>query len=83
MTMREEKPNSPSQKKKSTQTKSWFWPVIYSGIAIVFVGMIWGYNAFINNDTPGVKDSAMDVKPGTGELGCRDECSEGNRQISI
>ena len=53
--MREEKPNSPSQKKKSTQTKSWFWPAIYSGIAIVFVGMIWGYNAFINNDTPGLK----------------------------
>ena len=66
--MREEKPKSPSQKKKSKQTKSWFWPAIYSGIAIVFVGMIWGYTAFIKDDTPGMTDSAMDGKPGTGEL---------------
>ena len=65
--MREEKPKSTSQKKKSTQRKSWFWPVVYSGIAIVFVGMIWGYNAFINQDTLGVTDSAKG-KPGTDGL---------------
>ncbi len=47
--MREEKPNSPSQKKKNTR-KSWFWPAIYSGIAIVFVGMIWGYTALIKDN---------------------------------
>ena len=50
--MREEKPKAPSQKNKSAKTKSWFWPVVYSGIAIVFVGMIWGYNAFMKEDSP-------------------------------
>ncbi|QTD40773.1 M23 family metallopeptidase [Sporosarcina sp. Te-1] len=48
--MREEKPKLPSQKNKSTKKNSWFWPAIYSGIAIVFVGMIWGYNAIIKQD---------------------------------
>lgn len=58
MTMREEKPKAPSQKNKSAKTKSWFWPVVYSGIAIVFVGMIWGYNAFMTEDSPGLADVA-------------------------
>ncbi|WP_438315045.1 peptidoglycan DD-metalloendopeptidase family protein [Sporosarcina sp. FA9] len=58
--MREEKPKAPSQKNKSRQRKNWFWPVMYSSMAIVFVGMIWGYNALINVDTPDVKDTAMD-----------------------
>ncbi|MCG7343922.1 M23 family metallopeptidase [Sporosarcina sp. ACRSL] len=49
--MREEKPKFPSQKNKSQKKNRWFWPAIYAGIAIVFVGMIWGYNAFIQNDT--------------------------------
>lgn len=66
--MREEKPKSPSQNKKSTQTKSWFWPVVYSGIAIVFVGMIWGYNAFIKEETPGLAGDTVKDKPDTGEL---------------
>ena len=65
MIMREEKTKSPSQKNKRKQRKSWFWPAIYSGIAIVFVGMIWGYTALIK-DTPGKTDSATD--PGTGEV---------------
>lgn len=56
--MREEKPKAPSQKNKSAKTKSWFWPVVYSGIAIVFVGMIWGYNAFMKEDSPGTADVA-------------------------
>ncbi|CAM3134670.1 M23 family metallopeptidase [Filibacter tadaridae] len=56
--MREEKPNSPSQKNKSAKTKSWLWPIVYSGIAIVFVGMIWGYNAFMKEDSPGMADVA-------------------------
>lgn len=55
--MREEKPKAPSQKNKSAK-KSWFWPVVYSGIAIVFVGMIWGYNAFMTEDSPGLADVA-------------------------
>jgi len=56
--MREEKPKAPSQKNKSAKTKSWFWPIVYSGIAIVFVGMIWGYNAFMKEDSPGSADVA-------------------------
>lgn len=56
--MREEKPKSPSQKKISTSKKSWFWPIIYSSIAVLFVGMIWGYNAFLKED-----GSDLAVKP--------------------
>ena len=55
--MREEKPKSPSQKNKSPQKNRWFWPAIYAGIAIVFVGMIWGYNAFIQNDPSETADA--------------------------
>lgn len=63
--MREEKPKAPSQKNKSAKTKSWFWPVVYSGIAIVFVGMIWGYNAFMKDDAPGLAgDAGKDPKDG-------------------
>lgn len=68
MTMREEKPKSTSQNKKSAQKKSWFWPVVYSGIAIVFVGMIWGYNAFIKEDTPGLAGDTVKDKQDTGDL---------------
>ena len=65
MTMREEKPKAPSQKNKSAKTKSWFWPIVYSGIAIVFVGMIWGYNAFMKDDAPGFAgDAAKETKDG-------------------
>ena len=63
--MREEKTKSPSQKNKRKQTKSWFWPAIYSGIAIVFVGMIWGYTALIK-DTPGKTDTAS--SPDNGDV---------------
>ena len=61
MTMREEKPNSPSPMKKNTKRKSWFWPAIYSGIAIVFVSMIWLYNA-LPKDNPTKIDSAKRAK---------------------
>ncbi|WP_082713672.1 M23 family metallopeptidase [Sporosarcina koreensis] len=57
--MREEKPKSPSQKNKS-QKNRWFWPSIYAGIAIVFVGMIWGYNAFIQKGPNETADVATD-----------------------
>lgn len=52
--MREEKPKFPSQKNKSQKKNRWFWPAIYSSLAIVFVGMIWGFNAVVK------KDSAVD-----------------------
>lgn len=66
--MREDKPKSPSQIKKHVQRKSWFWPVIYSGIAIVFVGMIWGTSALISKDSPSVTDGALDGKTEGGNL---------------
>ncbi|GEN81747.1 hypothetical protein SLU01_00590 [Sporosarcina luteola] len=58
--MREEKPNSPSQKNKSTRKNRWFWPAIYVGIAVVFVGMIWGYNALIQKGPNETADVAID-----------------------
>lgn len=60
MTMREEKPNTPSQKNKSQKKNRWFWPAIYVGIAIVFVGMIWGYNAVIQK---GPNETADAIDP--------------------
>ena len=59
--MREEKTKSPSQKNK----KNWLWPAIYAGIAVVFVGMIWGYSALVNNDKPQVADGSMEMGKGT------------------
>lgn len=53
--MREEKTKSPSQKNK----KNWLWPAVYAGIAVVFVGMIWGYSALVKNDQPEVADGTM------------------------
>ncbi|WP_313893371.1 M23 family metallopeptidase [Psychrobacillus sp.] len=47
--MREEQSNKPSQKNTSPK-KPWFWPLIYTGFSVAFVGMIWGYNVFITND---------------------------------
>ncbi|MCM3756091.1 M23 family metallopeptidase [Sporosarcina aquimarina] len=48
--MREEKkPNAPSQKNKSTKS-NWFWPTIYASFALLFVGMVWGYNALMKPD---------------------------------
>ncbi len=64
--MREENKNSPSQMNK--QKKNWFWPAVYSGIAIVFVGMIWGYSAFIKNDSPSLTDSAAVDQQGDADL---------------
>ncbi len=57
--MREEKPKAPSQKNKQIQKKKWFWPAIYSSVAIVFVGMVWGYSAFMKDNVPGMADGTM------------------------
>lgn len=48
--MREEKSNNPSLSKKSGKKQTWLWPAIYVGFSLLFVGMIWGYNAFIGTD---------------------------------
>lgn len=48
--MREEKSNNPSLPKKSSKKQTWLWPAIYVGFSLLFVGMIWGYNAFIGSD---------------------------------
>lgn len=52
MKMREEQSNKPSQKNKNPK-KPWFWPLIYAGFSVAFVGMIWGYNVFVDTDTAG------------------------------
>ncbi|MFZ0578927.1 MAG: M23 family metallopeptidase [Psychrobacillus psychrotolerans] len=56
MKMREEQKNNTSQKKNNnTPKKPWFWPLIYAGFSVAFVGMIWGYNVYVSDDS--VKDS--------------------------
>lgn len=67
MTMREDKTKSTSQNNNQTQKKSWLWPALYSGIAIVFVGMIWGYSALVKNDSTAT-DGAIGSKGKDGEL---------------
>lgn len=49
--MREEKSNNPSLPKKSRKKQTWLWPAIYVGFSLLFVGMIWGYNAYIGTDS--------------------------------
>jgi stage II sporulation protein Q len=51
MNMREEKSNNPSLPKKPSKKQTWLWPAIYVGFSLLFVGMIWGYNAFIGPDS--------------------------------
>jgi stage II sporulation protein Q len=51
MKMREEKSNNPSLPKSKSKKQSWLWPTIYVGFALLFVGMIWGYNAFVGDDS--------------------------------
>lgn len=55
MKMREEQTNKPSQKNKDPKNlkKPWFWPLVYTGFSVVFVGMIWGYNVYVSDDTAG------------------------------
>ena len=48
--MREEQMNKGSQKKNKPKKPAWFWPTIYIGFSVAFVGMIWGYTAFIDTD---------------------------------
>lgn len=68
MTMREEKTNSASQKNKQPQKKGWLWPAVYSGIAILFVGMIWGYSALVKNDPSQVADGTANEAQKDGEI---------------
>ncbi|TQR18117.1 M23 family metallopeptidase [Psychrobacillus soli] len=49
--MREEQSNKTSQKKKTNPKKPWFWPLVYTGFSVAFVGMIWGYNVYVSNDS--------------------------------
>ncbi|HLR09931.1 MAG TPA: M23 family metallopeptidase [Sporosarcina sp.] len=45
--MRGENNKRPSQYNKQATKKKWLWPALYVGIAVFFVGMIWGYSAFM------------------------------------
>ncbi|PIC77211.1 M23 family peptidase [Sporosarcina sp. P19] len=50
MNMREEKPKAPSQENKKTKN-GWFWPAIYTSVALLFIGMVWGYTALTTEDS--------------------------------
>ncbi|GKV69165.1 hypothetical protein NCCP2716_16630 [Sporosarcina sp. NCCP-2716] len=47
----EKKPKAPSQKNKSKKS-NWFWPAVYASFAVLFVGMVWGYNALNKSEAP-------------------------------
>ena len=66
MIMREEKPNNPSQKNKNR--KSWLWPAIYSGFAVLFVGMVWTYQAVTNDADEKVEVSQSGNPAGGGDV---------------
>jgi stage II sporulation protein Q len=59
--MREEKSNNPSLPKKPRKKQTWLWPAIYVGFSLLFVGMIWGYNAFISPDGDVAKGPSTEV----------------------
>jgi len=65
--MREEKSNNPSLPKEFKKKKAWLWPTIYVGFALLFVGMIWGYNAMIGSDNE-VADSKDPAVSGEEEV---------------
>lgn len=58
--MRGENKKSPSQLNKQTKNK-WLWPALYVSLAVFFVGMIWGYSAFMQQKNT---DLANTAKPG-------------------
>ena len=64
--MREEKSNNPSLSKKPGKKQTWLWPAIYVGFSLLFVGMIWGYNAFIGPDSE-VADGPKTEADGAGK----------------
>ncbi|WP_017382196.1 M23 family metallopeptidase [Paenisporosarcina sp. TG-14] len=60
--MREEKSNNPSLVKIKSKKNKWLWPSIYVGFSLLFVGMIWGYNAFVSPESD-VADSGLVINP--------------------
>lgn len=60
MNMRGENKKSPSQNSKQTKNK-WLWPALYVSMAVFFVGMVWGYSAFMQQKD---SDLAKTAQPG-------------------
>ncbi|AYC28842.1 M23 family metallopeptidase [Paenisporosarcina cavernae] len=50
--MREEKKMTPTP----TGQAKWVWPTVYIAFALLMVGLVWGYNAYIANDTEVASD---------------------------
>lgn len=55
MKMREDKNNKASQNQDPNQKengqlqkKPWFWPVVYTGGALVLAGLLFGYNSLVS-----------------------------------
>lgn len=60
MKMREEK----TKKTSPSNKKTWLWPMIYASLAVFFVGMVWGYSAYVKNSSSDVADSTMNNEGG-------------------
>ena len=54
--MREEKKLKPSQ--TSVQQKVWFWPAVYTSIAVIMISIIAGYIVFTSKDPETAGDVA-------------------------
>lgn len=63
--MREEKKLKPSQ--TSVQQKVWFWPAVYTSIAVIMISIIAGYSVFTSKDPETAGDVANLTVPGAKE----------------
>lgn len=63
MKMREDKNSQPSQKGQ-WQKKTWFWPAVYAGGALMLAGMLFGYNALVSNVEEAPLPDLAQVEPG-------------------
>lgn len=72
--MREENKFTPSpNNNKNLQKKPWFWPAIYAGIALVLVGLIFGYNALIDEKEDVAQNEPTSEEPTVIETNARQE----------
>ncbi len=65
--MGEEKKLKPSQ--TSVQQKVWFWPAVYTAIAVIMISVIAGYSVITSKDPETAGDSANLTVPGSTNAG--------------
>lgn len=71
--MRGENKKSPSQVNKKATQKKWLWPALYVSIAVFFVGMIWGYSAFMQQKETDLANVAKPTEDVTVETNAPNE----------